>query len=162
MSDRYVDSDGIAHEAMPFSEALEVVHELALFNVLGDEQVMGDPNLQVERRRQNEAVSMLHDLVVNYSDQLDGSFQPAEKAAERHPGRDPLAADADLSVPSNYLRLCLDLASQAYDPDAAKQSPDLEEELLRQAQALDLGWDLLDQHGSELDLSITVVPGPRG
>lgn len=161
MSDRYVDSDGLAHEAMTFSEALEIVHELAQFNVLGDDHVAGAPDLATEQRRQNEAVNMLHDLVVNYSDQLDGSFQLPEKAAERPADRERLPSDADLSVPSNYLRLCLDIAAQACDPDAAKQNPDLEDEVLRQGQALDLGWDLLDLHGRDLDLSITVVPGPR-
>lgn len=161
MSDRYVDSDGILHETMSFSEALEIVYEMASSNLLDDEQAMGAPELETERSRQNEAVSMLHDLVVNYSDQLDGSFQPPPKAAERPADRVRLPNDVDLAVPSSYLRLCLDLASQAYDPDAAKQNPDLEDDTVRQSQALDLGWDLLDLHGRELDLSITVVPSPR-
>ncbi|GJD91620.1 hypothetical protein BHAOGJBA_5168 [Methylobacterium hispanicum] len=161
MSDRYVDSDGVAHQAMPFSEALEIVHEMASSNMLDDGQAMGAPELERERSRQEEAVNMLHDLVVNYSDQLDGSFQPPPKASERPADREPLPVDADLTVPSNYLRLCLDLASQAHASDAADRSPGLEDDTLRQSQALDVGWDLLDLHGPELDLSITAVPSPR-
>ncbi len=161
MSTSYVDSDGVEHAPMTFSEALEVVHELASSGVLGDGHVGGDPVLQAEQARQTSAVDMLHDLVVNYSDQIDGSFQPPERAADRPEVRERPAADADMLVPSNYLRLCLDLASQAYDPEALEGDPDLDAEIMRQGQALDLGWDLVDLHGAELDLSITVVPGPR-
>lgn len=161
MSTSYVDSDGVRREPMTFSEALEVVHELASSNVLGDGHVGGDEVLKAEQVRQTEAVDMLHDLVVNYSDQVDGSFQPPEKSADRPADRGGLPLDADMSVPSNYLRLCLDLASQAYDPEALGSDPDLDAEIMRQGQALDLGWDLVDLHGAELDLSITAVPGPR-
>lgn len=161
MSISYVDADGVNHDPMAFSEALEVVHELASSNVLGDGSVGGDEDLKAEQARQTEAVDMLHDLVVNYSDQIDGSFQPPEKAADRPASRERLPRDADMTVPSNYLRLCLDLASQAYDPEGLQGDPDLDAEILRQGQALDLGWDLLDLHGAELDLSITAVPGPR-
>lgn len=162
MSTSYIDSDGVRHEPMTFSEALGVVHELASSNVLTDDNAAGDDALKAEQARQVEAVDMLHDLVVNYSDQIDGSFQPPEKAADRPEHREQLARDADMLVPSNYLRLCLDLASQAYDPESLAGDPDLDAEVLRQGQALDLGWDLVDLHGAELDLSITVVPGPRG
>jgi len=161
MSTSYVDTDGVSHEPMTFSEALEVVHELASSNVLGDGQVGGDEALKLQQARQAEAVDMLHDLVVNYSDQIDGSFQPPEKSADRPENRGGLPQDADMAVPSNYLRLCLDLASQAYDPEGLEGDPDLDAEILRQGQALDIGWDLLDLHGADLDLSITVVPGPR-
>lgn len=76
MSPSYVDSDGIQHDHMTFSEALELVHELASSNILNEGQTGGDVVLQAEQARQTEAVDMLHDLVVNYSDQIDGSFQP--------------------------------------------------------------------------------------
>lgn len=161
MSTSYVDSDGVEHASMTFSEALEVVHELASSNVLGEEHAVGDHGLQEERAKQTEAVDLLHDLVVNYSDQIDGSFQPPEKAADRPEHREKPSRDADMLVPSNYLRLCLDLATQAYDPEALAGDPDLDAEIMRQGQALDLGWDLVDLHGAELDLSITVAPGPR-
>ena len=160
MSPSYVDSDGIPHDHMSFSEALELVHELASSNILTDDRIEGDVVLQAEQRRQTEAVDMLHDLVVNYSDQIDGSFQPPEKAAERPEQRGKLTADADMTIPSNYLRLCLDLASQAYDPDMAQDDAALADEIKQQGQALDLGWDLVDLHGADLALSITAIPGP--
>ncbi|MGU3661180.1 hypothetical protein [Methylobacterium fujisawaense] len=161
MSLSYVDSDAIRHDRMTFSEALELVHELASSNVLDDDQSEGDTVLEAEQTRQREAVDMLHDLVVNYSDQIDGSFQPPERAADRPEHRGKLSADADMTIPSNYLRLCLDLASQAYDPDMAKDDVALADEIRLQGQALDLGWDLVDLHGPELDLSITSIPAPR-
>ncbi|MDE4915073.1 hypothetical protein PQI07_31000 [Methylobacterium sp. 092160098-2] len=161
MSPSYVDSDGIQHDHMTFSEALELVHELASSNILNEGQTGGDVVLQAEQARQTEAVDMLHDLVVNYSDQIDGSFQPPERAAERPERREKLSADADMTIPSNYLRLCLDLASQAYDPEMADEDVALADEIRQQGQALDLGWDLVDLHGPELDLSITSIPAPR-
>jgi hypothetical protein len=161
MSPSYVDSDGIQHDHMTFSEALELVHELASSNVLNDGQTGGDVALRAEQARQTEAVDMLHDLVVNYSDQIDGSFQPPEQSAERPERREKLSHDADMTIPSNYLRLCLDLASQAYDPDMADEDESLADEIRQKGQALDLGWDLVDLHGPELDLSITSIPAPR-
>lgn len=46
---------------MSFEEALKVVLDLAGSNVLDEEEVVGDPDLQEEKERQEKALDMVYE-----------------------------------------------------------------------------------------------------
>ena len=102
----YTDSRGVEVQVMTFSEALEIVHDLATQNQIDDNDIdHGDDGLVAQRDWQSTALSVVHDLVVNHEDSLDGLEHP--KAAGDW-GVDVLMADrsADADEPPRHLGQC--------------------------------------------------------
>lgn len=50
---------------MDTGEALEIIFELAQENVLDEADCSGSPQLEVQRRIQQEALNVAHDFIVN-------------------------------------------------------------------------------------------------
>lgn len=145
--------------AMSFSEALELIHELASGNQIEAIDIaFGDPGLASQRAWQQAALDTLHDLVVNHEEAIDALDHPAMTTdwpdtvwrADR--GMNP-------DDPIDAVRICMDLAEGAVLEEDQTESPELDAERRRQLLALDATRDLLGHHAETLRRSITIIPG---
>ena len=104
-------------EAVPMtpSEGLDIVHELACLNQLDPFEMAGDEGLAAQGRRHSTALDRLGGLLFEHADAIDAQFALPSLAlcmpvavrlcqAER---------DMDPEVPSNAVRICLELAQDA-------------------------------------------------
>lgn len=156
MTSSYTDSRGAGMDAMPFSEALEIVHGLAADNQLTDRHTVGDDALNEVRRWQQTAMDTVEDLLVNHHATMDELEAPI--AAGEWPD-DVLDANRDMdpALPVNAIKIVMDLGWQnALDPEDASRDVDLADEIDRQQQAFDVTRDLLGMHSAALG-SITVI-----
>jgi hypothetical protein len=160
MNETYIDSRGAEMPRMDFSEALELVHDLASGNQVDSTDIaFGDKGLAGQRAWQQRALDTLHDLVVNHGERLDELAHP-ERAGDWPEAA--LAADRalDPAQPANAIRICLAMAEQvAIDPEGA-DGVELADEIDRQQQALDVTRDFLGMHAAQLDQVLLVGTGP--
>ncbi|GEM_PF-4431616 len=160
----YVDSQGVASN-MTFSESLELVHALATLQQMdkGDADV-GDDNLRSQIEWQGAALDMLEDLVTNHHEEIDARY-PRPTGAGAWPATSWRAERSmDPAVPSNAIKICLDLATTGVlDAREAGRNVYLAEQVDRQYCALDLCRDFMGMYGSRLDgelRTIHVAPDP--
>lgn len=157
----YIDSRGAEMADMNFSEALELMHDLATSNLPDENDIAEDPMLVSDRQWQKVALNTLEDTITNHCDAIDDEFTPPEACAEWP--QDVLQADRndDPSDPLTAIRIALAMARNAL-PDASAVTGVVEAETFdTNAQALDLVEDFIGLHGEEFRNKITVVPTPR-
>lgn len=158
----YLDARGALMETMGWSEALELVHELASSNQIDENDIaFGDAGLAGQRIWQEQALDTLHDLVVNHAERIDDAF-PLPLQAETWP-MEVWQADRAMSPESavEAIKIALDLARDAaLDSREAARDPDLAEVADRQQQAFSLVQDLLGLYGEDLSRRISAVPLP--
>ena len=160
MTSSYTDSRGAEMEAMSFSEALEVVHNLAVGNQLTDRHTAGDNDLDEVRQWQQIALDTVEDLLVNHHGNVDELAAPV--AAGDWPD-DVLKAsrDMDATLPLNAIKIVMDLGWQnALGPEEAGRDVDLADEIDRQQQAFDVTRDLVGMHSAALGSIVVIDTSP--
>ena len=155
-------SEEVSRPRMSYSEALALVHELALANQLDEhDQAFGGPGLVDQARWQQAALDAFHDFTTKNGGRLDELSQEAEA------GTWPDTVwEADRSMnpenPGNAIRICLELAeSGALLKDDVQAEYQLAE-YHHQQQAFAVTRDLLGQHNAEFDFAAPdESPAPR-
>lgn len=97
------------------SEALDIVHELACLNQIDDLEALGDAGLAAQALWQRAALDRLGLLLHEHAPAIDVHL-PLPSLAQCAPIADWLCAperDMDPHVPSNAVRICLELAQDA-------------------------------------------------
>lgn len=140
---------------MKYSEALEIIHELAVSNQIDANDIaFGDSGLTEQRAWQQEALNTLEDLVTNHGESIDDRFPSAPVSEITF---DDVAADrsADPSNTQSAIRISLDMARGAVLTDAG--SEELQEEQDRQNLAVSTVENFIVNHGPTLDASMTSI-----
>lgn len=150
---RYIDSRGAEMPFMSFSEALEILHDVAKCSTV--------PPIEAASAERYAACDTLHDLVVNHADALDALRVPVE--AGEYP--DAVWQSDEGDDPSQVLpavKIVIELASLSMgrSADGARIGIDEAEQIDRANQAMDLAKDLLGLHGATLEKEIRLVPIP--
>ena len=111
--------------AMTVSDALDIVHELACLNQLDELATSGDASLAAHARWQQDALDRLGGLLFEHGEAIDTTLAlPSLSACAPVPDWvcQPVR-DMDPIMPSNAVRICLDLA-QDTALDAVECGPD--------------------------------------
>ncbi len=104
-----------AAAAMTVSDALYIVHQLACLNQLDELQTSGDAFLAAHARWQQDALDRLGSLLFEHAETIDTALA-LPSLAVCAPVPDWVCQpvrDMDPTVPSNAVRICLDLAQDA-------------------------------------------------
>ncbi len=145
-----------------YSEALEIVHELATQNQIdGNDVAFGDAGLEDEAERQSTALTTVEEFATNHTDGIDDLPLPASLAAwpveafQADPGDDQTQV-----LPA--LKTVLDMARHnTLDPDApTTEADDLVDEAKRQTHAVAMVEDMVARHGVEIAKVVSIDVGP--
>lgn len=159
--DIYLDYRGEAMSPMSFSEAFEIVHELAA----QQQPDKDDPDLQDDSPQgviawQQKALDAFEDLVTNHSERIDDAFKTPLAAGEYSDA--VVGCDFDLDPDTDVvaaMRICLELGENGIE-DRRKADPEMYDSIDRANQACDLVRDFIGLHGSDLSRKITIVRSP--
>jgi hypothetical protein len=143
-------------EKLSYVDALELVYQIAILNSTDEmdvefgsgRNVLGRAAMEDMRDKQTNALDLLHDVVVNYCEEIDETF--------------PVEADATLAVvgsssdyksdsqhsPSYAIQVCLEMAEQVSDEMVTEGG----------RQAMQLVERFLSLHALDLDSRIESVP----
>jgi len=153
----YTDSRGAEMPFMSFSDALEIIHELAEGNQIDENDIaFGDAGLADQRRWQQDALNTLGDFIANHYEDIDDL--PFSNVARQWPD-EVLQSEREMNPNdiTNAIRISLDMAVQAMpDPKEAERNPELAEELDRQYQAVDVVGDFVGMHREWLGKFVSV------
>lgn len=159
----YVGADGKGRDPLSYSEAFQIVLDLAVSNQPALVHVdRNDDVLVAQIGKQQAAIEHLDELISYHADELDERFQVQLAATTEVIG---LIAPARFDTPEDpgtALKLCVDLARQvALDPERVADDDMLSEQASRQAQALDTVYDFMKLHTQELRDSMPAMrPAP--
>lgn len=148
----YVGADGKGRNPLSYSEAFQIVLDLATSNQPALISIdRNDDTLVAQIGKQQVAIDNLDELVSYYAEELDDRFQVQIAATTEVIG---LIAPARFDTPDDpgtALKLCFDLARQvALDPEHVADDEMLSEQAAKQAQALDTVYDFMKLHTQEL------------
>ncbi len=148
----YVGADGKGRDPLSYSEAFQIVLDLAVSNQPALINVdRSDDTLVAQIGKQQVAIDNLDELVSYHAEELDERFQVQLAATTEVIG---LIAPARFDTPEDpgtALKLCFDLARQvALDPRRVDGDELLSEQAAKQAQALDTVSDFMKLHTQEL------------
>jgi len=153
----YTDSRGAEMPFMSFSDALEIIHELAEGNQIDENDIaFGDAGLVDQRGWQQDALNTLGDFIANYHEDIDDL--PFSNVARQWPD-EVLQSEREMNPNdiTNAIRICLDMAVQGMpDPKEAERNPELAEEMDRQYQAVDVVGDFVGMHREWLGNFVSV------
>lgn len=147
--------------AMTVSDALDTVHELACLNQLEDVEIAGDVALAALSSWQRDALDTLGSLLFEHAESIDTSLA-LPSLAVCAPVPDAICRperDMDSAVPSNAVRICLELGQ-----DAALEAAECgcDPELLagrgRQQRAFAITRAFLSLHAEAFDAAFPASP----
>ena len=148
-----------AAAAMTVSDALDIVHELACLNQLEDVEIAGDLVLAALSSWQRDALDTLGSLLFEHAESIDTSLAlpslavcaPVPDAICR-PERDMAPA-----VPSNAVRICLELGQEAaLEAAECGCDPELLAGRARQQRAFAITRAFLGLHAEAFDAAFPV------
>ena len=143
--------------AMTVSDALDIVHELACLNQLEDTEIAGDVVLASVARWQQEALDTLGGLLFEHAESIDTALA-LPSLAVCAPVPDAVCRperDMDPAVPSNSVRICLDLAQDAaLEPGECGVKPALLAGRARQQRAFAITRAFLSLHAKAFDAAL--------
>lgn len=146
--------------AMTPSEALDIVHELACLNQLDQLEPSGDALLAAQGRWQRAALDRLGGLLFEHGEAIDAHLV-LPSLALCAPVADWLCLperDMDPQVPSNAVRICLELAQDsALEVAECGSEPILIAGRQRQQRAFAIVRAFLSLHAETFDAALTAV-----
>lgn len=146
MTGTYIDSRGATMPAMEFSEALEIVYDLAEANKLADFQMLGDPGLVELKCWYQDALETVQDIGDDVNALSPSTHARIWSRAVVDPNR-----HMDASVPLNAIKIVLGLGVQNALAPEDVEGMEMADEVDRQQQAIDIVRDLLGMHSIELE-----------
>jgi hypothetical protein len=142
---------------MTVSDALDIVHELACLNQLDELATSGDASLAAHARWQQDALDRLGGLLFEHGEAIDTTLAlPSLSACAPVPDWvcQPVR-DMDPIVPSNAVRICLDLAQDtALDAVECGADPTLLAGRARQKRAFAITRAFLDLRAEAFDAAL--------
>lgn len=147
---------------MAFSEALDIVHELASGNRIDEKDIaFGDEGLAAQRAWQEEAMGTFGNLIMNHHEEIDARFPLPDKTVDYDIEQVKADRADDPATPSKCIRISLDLCrDNMLDASGEDLDDALKAQAARQAEAVNLVEDFIVRHGAALDEAMTTLKLP--